>query len=118
MAQLAGKVMRKNAEVILIFKLGVAMNDTAIGAYALSKGINKSTSEMSIQEKVGLAQQMFMEKTAKYAGNYAKENDTLAGSIVSGKYYPATDANKEVFETYLHTGDEAILEQLENELEV
>jgi len=65
--------------------LGVAMNDTAIGAYALSKGINKSTSEMSIQEKVGLAQQMFMEKTAKYAGNYAKENDTLSGSINTTK---------------------------------
>ena len=65
--------------------LGVAMNDTAIGAYALSKGINKSTAQMSIQEKVGLAQQMFMEKTAKYAGNYAKENDTLAGSINTTK---------------------------------
>jgi len=65
--------------------LGVAMNDTAIGAYALSKGINKSTAQMSIQEKVGLAQQMFMEKTAKYAGNYAKENQTLAGSLNSTK---------------------------------
>lgn len=57
MAQLVGQVLRKNAEVILIFK-------------------------------------------------------------VSGKYYPATESNKEVFETYLHTGDEAILDQLENELEV
>lgn len=65
--------------------LGVAMNDTAIGAYALEKGINKTTAQMSIQEKVGLAQQMFMEKTAKYAGNYAKENQTLAGSINSTK---------------------------------
>lgn len=65
--------------------LGVAMNDTAIQAYALSKGINKSTSEMSIQEKVGLAQQMFMEKTAKYAGNYAKENESLSGSINTTK---------------------------------
>lgn len=65
--------------------LGVAMNDTAIGAYALSKGINKSTQEMSIQEKVGLAQQMFMEKTAKYAGNYAKENETLSGSLNTTK---------------------------------
>lgn len=65
--------------------LGVAMNDTAIGAYALSKGINKSTSEMSIQEKVGLANQMFMEKTAKYAGNYAKENETLSGSLNTTK---------------------------------
>lgn len=65
--------------------LGVAMNDTAIGAYAASKGIEKSTAAMSIQEKVGLAQQMFMEKTAKYAGNYAKENQTLAGSLNSTK---------------------------------
>lgn len=65
--------------------LGVAMNDTAIGAYAAAKGINKSTSAMSIQEKVGLAQQMFMEKTAKYAGNYAKENETLSGSLNTTK---------------------------------
>ncbi len=65
--------------------LGVAMNDTAIGAYALSKGINKTTAQMSIQEKVGLAQQMFMEKTAKYAGNYAKENETLSGSLNTTK---------------------------------
>ncbi len=65
--------------------LGVAMNDTAIGAYALSKGIDKTTSQMSIQEKVGLAQQMFMEKTAKYAGNYAKENETLSGSLNTTK---------------------------------
>lgn len=65
--------------------LGVAMNDTAIGAYALSKGIDKTTAQMSIQEKVGLAQQMFMEKTAKYAGNYAKENETLSGSLNTTK---------------------------------
>lgn len=65
--------------------LGVAMNDTAIGAYAASKGIDKSTASMSIQEKVGLAQQMFMEKTAKYAGNYAKENETLSGSLNTTK---------------------------------
>ncbi|MGO3607999.1 MAG: phage tail protein, partial [Pseudolactococcus laudensis] len=65
--------------------LGVAMNDTAIGAYAVSKGINKSTAEMTSQEKIGLAMQMFMEKTAKYAGNYAKENDTLAGSLGTAK---------------------------------
>jgi phage-related protein len=76
--------------------LGVAMNDTAIGAFALSKGINKSTSQMSIQEKVGLAQQMFLEKTAKYAGNYAKENDTLAGSI---------NTTKKAFQDFMATGN-------------
>lgn len=65
--------------------LGVAMNDTAIGAYALEKGINKTTAQMSIQEKVGLANQLFLEKTAKYAGNYAKENETLSGSLNTTK---------------------------------
>ena len=65
--------------------LGVAMNDTAIGAYALEKGINKSTSEMTQQEKIGLAMEMFLEKTTYAAGNYAKENETLAGSLSTAK---------------------------------
>jgi len=65
--------------------LGVAMNDTTLNAYALSKGIEKSTSEMTNQEKIGLAMEMFMEKTAYAAGNYAKENETLAGSLGTAK---------------------------------
>ncbi|MDT2841886.1 hypothetical protein [Vagococcus lutrae] len=65
--------------------LGVAINDTAIGNYALAKGIDKSTAKMTTQEKVGLATQMFLEKTAQYAGNYAKENDTLSGSLQTAK---------------------------------
>lgn len=65
--------------------LGVAMNDTTLQAYALSKGIEKSTSEMTNQEKISLAMEMFMEKTAYAAGNYAKENETLAGSLGTAK---------------------------------
>lgn len=65
--------------------LGVSMNATTLEAYALSKGIKKTYNEMSNAEKVELAQQMFMEKTAQYAGNYAKENETLAGSITTLK---------------------------------
>lgn len=65
--------------------LGVAMNDTAIEAYAMSKGINKATKDMTQQEKIGLAMEMFMEKTAYAAGNYAKENETLAGSLGTAK---------------------------------
>lgn len=57
MAQLVGKVVRKNAEIITVFK-------------------------------------------------------------VDGKFYPATGYNAELFETYLHTGDESLLTKLENELEV
>lgn len=65
--------------------LGVAMNDTTLNAYALEKGIGKTTQEMTNQEKVGLAMEMFMEKTAYAAGNYAKENETLAGSLGTAK---------------------------------
>lgn len=57
MAQLVGKIFRKKAEVILIFRVG-------------------------------------------------------------GRYYPATEENAELFETYLHTGDEFYLQGLTNELEV
>lgn len=65
--------------------LGVAMNDTTLQAYALEKGIEKSTTEMTNQEKIGLAMELFMEKTAYAAGNYAKENETLAGSLGTAK---------------------------------
>lgn len=65
--------------------LGVAMNDTTLQAYALEKGIQKSTQEMTNQEKIGLAMEMFMEKTAYAAGNYARENQTLAGSLGTAK---------------------------------
>lgn len=61
--------------------LGVAMNDTTLEAYRLEKGLAKSVSTMTTAEKVGLAYEMFMERTADYAGNYAKENETAAGSL-------------------------------------
>lgn len=75
--------------------LGVAMNDTALNAYALEKGIGKTTQQMSMQEKVSLATQMFLEKTAKYAGNYAKENQTLSGSL---------NTTKKAFQDFLSSG--------------
>jgi hypothetical protein len=65
--------------------LGVKMNETALSAFALEKGIAKTTKEMSEAEKVELAMQMFLETDAKYAGNYARENDTLAGSFTTLK---------------------------------
>lgn len=61
--------------------LGVAMNATTIEAYAMSKGIEESYNEMDNATKVGLAMEMFLEKTAYAAGNYAKENETFAGSF-------------------------------------
>lgn len=79
-----------------IYRFGMGFNSAQLGdgnitnivtlqAYALSKGIEKSTSEMTNQEKIGLAMEMFLEKTEYAAGNYAKENETLAGSLATAK---------------------------------
>jgi phage-related protein len=61
--------------------LGVAMNATTIEAYALSKGIDTAYAEMDNATKIGLAMEMFLEKTTYATGNYAKENKTYAGSF-------------------------------------
>ena len=65
--------------------LGVAMNATTLEAYALSKGIKTTYAEMDNATKVQLAMEMFLEKTAYAAGNYTRENETLAGSISTTK---------------------------------
>lgn len=65
--------------------LGVAMNSTSLEAFALSKGIKKAYKDMEQGEKIELAMQMFLEKSSYAAGNYAKENKTLAGSITTLK---------------------------------
>lgn len=65
--------------------LGVAMNATTIEAYAMSKGINKTYNEMTKAEQVEMAMQMFLEKTSYAMGNYAKENETFAGSLQTMK---------------------------------
>lgn len=63
--------------------LGVAINETALANYALEKGIKTSVRAMSTPEKVLLAWQLYMEESAYATGNYAKENNTLAGSITT-----------------------------------
>jgi hypothetical protein len=65
--------------------LGVAINDTTLKAYAMEKGMRGNVEQMTTAQKVGLAYQMFLERTAQYAGNYAKENETLNGSIQTMK---------------------------------
>ena len=63
--------------------LGVAMNNTTLQAYALEKGLSSSVEEMTTAEKVALAMEMFMDRTAYAAGRYAEENNTLAGSLTT-----------------------------------
>ena len=66
---------------MMMDNLGVKMTATSIEAYGLSKGIDKAYNSMTEGEKTALAYQMFLEKTANSAGNYARENKTFAGSI-------------------------------------
>ena len=62
--------------------LGVAMNATTLAAYALEKGINFDWNTASNAEKAEIAMQMFMERTAQYEGNFARESEeTFSGSL-------------------------------------
>lgn len=61
--------------------LGVAMNDTTLKAYAASKGYKTLYKDMDNGEKAAVAYDLFMEKTSQYAGNFTKENSSLAGSM-------------------------------------
>lgn len=59
--------------------LGVSINDTALKAYALEKGLGDVE---TTQDKVNVAMQMFLDKTEQYDGNFAKEaTQTIAGSF-------------------------------------
>lgn len=73
------------ANFTMMDNLGVAINETTLANYALEKGITKSVAKMSTQEKVALAMELFMERTAYATGNYAKENQTLAGALTTAK---------------------------------
>jgi hypothetical protein len=59
-----------------------------------------------------------MLKMANLVGKVIRKNAEIITIFkVDGKYYPATDENTELFEAYLHTGDEFYLMGLTNELD-
>lgn len=62
--------------------LGVAMNATTLQAYALEKGINFKWNTATQAQKAELAMKMFMDRTSKHAGNFARESmETFSGSL-------------------------------------
>jgi len=90
--------------------LGVKMNETSLSAAALAQGLSKPYSELSEGEKLLVAQKVFMEQTTYAAGNYAKENDTLAGSI---------NTTKKAFEDFMATGNvTGFVESLVNTIKI
>ena len=58
--------------------LGINMSVANMEAFALSKGIKKSWSEMSQAKQVALRYDYIMEQTANSQGDFAKTSDSLA----------------------------------------
>ena len=58
--------------------LGVVMTQTALDDFALRKGLSKTTSQMSEQEKVALRYQFVMEQLSGASGDFVRTQDSWA----------------------------------------
>lgn len=48
---------------------------------------------------------------------YRKDAEVIIFFRVKNKYYPATEYNSQLFESYLHTGDPKYLKDLKDEIQ-
>lgn len=62
-------------------ELGVVMTQTQLDSYAMANGWNKTTKEMSEQEKVALRYSYTMEKLAHAQGDFSRTSDGYANSL-------------------------------------
>lgn len=58
--------------------LGVVMTQTALDEFALQKGMKKTTSQMSEQEKVALRYEFVMEQLSAASGDFVRTQDSWA----------------------------------------
>ena len=58
--------------------LGVVMTENALNSYAMAKGISKTVSKMTEQEKVALRYQFVMEKLSGASGDFIRKQDSWA----------------------------------------
>lgn len=68
---------------MMMDNIGVKMNATTLEAYALSKGISTAFDKMSEAQKVGLAYELFMERTGYAMGNFAREGATTMNGALA-----------------------------------
>jgi len=61
--------------------LGVVMTQTALDDFALRKGLSKTTSQMSEQEKVALRYQFVMEQLSSASGDFVRTQDGWANQM-------------------------------------
>ena len=62
-------------------ELGVVMTETQLNAYAMANGWNKTTKDMTEQEKVVLRYQYTMEKLGHAQGDFMRTSDGYANSV-------------------------------------
>lgn len=62
-------------------ELGVVMTQTQLDSYAMANGWNKTTKDMTEQEKVVLRYQYTMEKLGHAQGDFARTSDGYANSV-------------------------------------
>ena len=62
-------------------ELGVVMTQTQLDAYAMANGWNKTTKDMTEQEKVLLRYQYTMEKLSHVQGDFMRTSDGYANSV-------------------------------------
>lgn len=58
--------------------LGVVMTENALNSYAMAKGIGKSVSKMTEQQKVALRYQFVLEKLSSATGDFVRTQDSWA----------------------------------------
>ncbi len=58
--------------------LGVVMTENALNSYAMAKGIGKSVSKMTEQQKVALRYQFVLEKLSGASGDFVRTQDSWA----------------------------------------
>ena len=69
-------------------ELGVVMTETALNAYALEKGIGKTTQQMSEQEKAALRYQFVLDKLSDASGDFSRTQGEWANQtrLLAGQW--------------------------------
>ena len=61
--------------------LGIVMTQSALDAYAMAKGFNKTTRQMTEQEKVALRYQFILDQLSTAQGDFARTSDSWANQF-------------------------------------
>ena len=61
--------------------LGIVMTQSALDAYAMAKGFNKTTRQMTEQEKVALRYQFILDQLSTAQGDFARTSDSWANQV-------------------------------------